>query len=383
MPLIQETGSSAISWWIGSALGGKKYWRPPISCASTKTWAGPAPQQLHLRVGLRLRAREPVAVEVEAVVVLAPRRLAPVRVLRRHDHGDDVVVELADVAVGARGELVEDLQLGVGAALLVAVDVARQPHDRGRVAQAVVAPAAALAQRDEALADAAQLGRAHVLARGDDRDLERPAGPGGADVEGDDAVGRRVDRLHVADDLLARDRLRLADAEREAEHGLRAWARRGRRSAVVGQARSASRAAPARRPARSRLPPAPRPPLRPRSLRTNLPIAPPPLAGAGNLSADRAHASRRSNSAHAPPRKSASQPATTSAATAGERPAAVSGRWPIEIASPAAHRHVLERVALPRLRQEAAEERRHEDHGQHGDDRRRGAAQRDPERERR
>ncbi|SCF09272.1 Helix-turn-helix [Micromonospora chokoriensis] len=38
--LIQSTASPAISWWIGSAFGGKKYCRPPISCASTNTCGG-------------------------------------------------------------------------------------------------------------------------------------------------------------------------------------------------------------------------------------------------------------------------------------------------------------------------------------------------------
>ena len=57
-----------------------------------------AAQQFDLAVGLRLGAGEPVAVQVEAVLVLPPRRVAAVRVLGRHDDGDEVVVALRDLA---------------------------------------------------------------------------------------------------------------------------------------------------------------------------------------------------------------------------------------------------------------------------------------------
>ena len=92
---------------------------------------------LELAVGLRLRPGEPVAVHVEAVQVPPGLLLATVRVLGRQDDDEGVGQDVVDDAVLARGQLVEGVERGVRAALLVAVDVARDPQDRRRVGQRV------------------------------------------------------------------------------------------------------------------------------------------------------------------------------------------------------------------------------------------------------
>ena len=85
---------------------------------------------LELAVGLRLGAGEPVAVHVEAVQVAPLLELAAVRVLDRQDHDEGVVQDLPDHAVIAGGEVVQDAQGRIRAALLAAVDVAGHPQDR-------------------------------------------------------------------------------------------------------------------------------------------------------------------------------------------------------------------------------------------------------------
>ena len=86
-------------------------------------------QHLELGVGLGLGAREPVAVHVEAVGVATRVGLPAVRVLRRQYDDDRVVEDLLSRAVAAGGQLVEDAQRRVGAALLAAVDVAGDPEN--------------------------------------------------------------------------------------------------------------------------------------------------------------------------------------------------------------------------------------------------------------
>ena len=88
-------------------------------------------QQLQLPVRLGLRAREPVAVEVEVVVVAAGGRLAAIRVLRGRDHHNGVVEDLLRSAVVTVRQLVENAQVGVGTGFLVPMDVPREPENRG------------------------------------------------------------------------------------------------------------------------------------------------------------------------------------------------------------------------------------------------------------
>ena len=91
---------------------------------------------LELAVGLGLGPGEPVAVHVEAVDVAPLADLAAVGVLGRQDHDEGVGDDLVDDAVVARGELVQGMERGVGAALLAAVDVAGDPQDHRRAAAA-------------------------------------------------------------------------------------------------------------------------------------------------------------------------------------------------------------------------------------------------------
>ena len=131
---------------------------------------------LELAVGLGLRSGEPVAVHVEAVEVPALADLAAVRVLDRQDHDDRVGEDLVDDAVVAGGELVEGVERGVGAALLAAVDVGRDPQDRrgvrGQVRGFLVGRRRIL-QRREPFLDPGEVGE--VLRRPDDRVLDRRA----------------------------------------------------------------------------------------------------------------------------------------------------------------------------------------------------------------
>jgi hypothetical protein len=90
------------------------------------------PDGLQLAVRFRLGPGEPVPVHVEAVGVAAGVELAAVRVLDREDHHGRRVQDGGDHAVVAVGQLVQGLQRGVGAALLVPVHVRRDPQDLGR-----------------------------------------------------------------------------------------------------------------------------------------------------------------------------------------------------------------------------------------------------------
>ena len=178
-------------------------------------------QQLDLAVGLGLRAREPVAVHVEAVVVPARVGLAAVRVLRGQQHDQRVVEDLRRRAVGPVGQLVERAQRGVGPALLAAVHVAGDPQDRrGRARQ--------LGGRGGVRGRIAQLGdvRAHglhaeparVLGRAHDRVVERPALDRGRERARRDAVAGRINGCQVRVGLRRRH---IVVAEREAQHRLR------------------------------------------------------------------------------------------------------------------------------------------------------------------
>ncbi len=117
-------------------------------------------------------------------------------------------------------QLVEDAELGVGAALLAAVDVAHEPDDRrrlggepGRLARRGVG----VAQLRGRVADGGEAGRRHVLRPADERVAKRPSLPRRAEDAADDPRARGVDRLHVCVGLGGRHLLR---AEREPEDGL-------------------------------------------------------------------------------------------------------------------------------------------------------------------
>jgi hypothetical protein len=88
--------------------------------------------RLELAIGLRLRAGEPVPVEVEAIGVSTGVGFAPVGILDGQDHDDRLIEDLRRGAVRAVRQLPEDAQGGVGATLLAVVHVAGDPED-GRV----------------------------------------------------------------------------------------------------------------------------------------------------------------------------------------------------------------------------------------------------------
>ena len=87
-------------------------------------------KELELRVRLRLSTGEPVAVHVDVVGVAARVRLAAVWALHGDEHDDRVVEDRLGDAVGASGELVEQLERGLRAALLAPVDVGLHQQDR-------------------------------------------------------------------------------------------------------------------------------------------------------------------------------------------------------------------------------------------------------------
>jgi hypothetical protein len=177
-----------------------------------------AAQQLDLAVGLGLGAREPVAVHVEAVGVAARVRLAAVGVLDRQDHHDRRVEDPLGRAVGAVGELVEHAQRRVGAALLAAVHVARDPEDRGirggdprRVERA----RARIHQLRRARAHGGQAGARHALGPADDRIAQRPPLVRGRRHAARHAGAGPVDREQVAVGLGRGD---VAVTEVDADH---------------------------------------------------------------------------------------------------------------------------------------------------------------------
>ncbi len=179
--------------------------------------AGVLAQQLELRVRLALGPREPVAVHVEEVGVLPLLGLAAVGVLRRDDPDERVIEDLLRGAVGAVGELVEDTELGVCAALLVPVDVAHQPQDRRRLRSepgGLGGRCLRIAQARRRLADRREASGRHMLGLADERVAEVAALPGGAEDAADDPGARRVDGLHV---FVGLGSCHLLRAEREAE----------------------------------------------------------------------------------------------------------------------------------------------------------------------
>ena len=165
-------------------------------------------QHLHLAVGLGLGPREPVAVHVEAVCVAPGVGLAPVGVLRRQHDDDRVVEDLLRRAVGARGELVEHPQRGVGAALLTTVHVAGDPEDRRHRADDLACLSLGrpgVAEPSEVAADPVEPGRGHPLLLPDDGIAQRaPLDRGGEDAV-DDLRARGGDRGEIGVRLLRRD----------------------------------------------------------------------------------------------------------------------------------------------------------------------------------
>ena len=176
-----------------------------------------APQQLDLGVGLGLGAREPVAVEVEAVRVLAAVGDAAVRVLGGQDHHDRRVEHVRRGAVAPVGELVERAQGGVQAALLAAVHVAGDPQGRGR---AVDDPAhlargrVGVLQPRGGLADGGEAVGGDVAATADDRVAQWAALDRAPERGRDHAVRGVVDRREVGVGGLDRDLVLQAGAGR-------------------------------------------------------------------------------------------------------------------------------------------------------------------------
>ena len=88
--------------------------------------------QRQLALGLHLRAHQVVLVQVEREPVPAEPDLTAVGVLRRDDHDQGAFQDVGHAAVVPVGELVQQLERGVGAALLAAVQVPRDPQDHRR-----------------------------------------------------------------------------------------------------------------------------------------------------------------------------------------------------------------------------------------------------------
>ncbi len=178
-----------------------------------------APEQLHAGVGLRLRAHVGVAVQVEAVDVATLIERPAVGVLYRQEDHDRVAQHVADHAVLAVGELVERLQRGVGAALFAAVDVRRDPQDRGRARRELGhlgVGRARVADLRGRRTDRGQAGRGHVLGPADDRVANRASLPRRSQRVGDHARAGRGDRVEVSVGLLHRHLA--VDADVEPEH---------------------------------------------------------------------------------------------------------------------------------------------------------------------
>ncbi len=154
--------------------------------------------------GLGVDPQDPVAVEVEVIVIAPPPRpvagvqerlvvdvrsggamlgdllqeaLPAVRVHHRVDQYDDVLEQLDDRGVEARRQVINECQGAVRARRFVAVDRVGQPGgDRQRVEQALglgVVETARIGQPAHAVLDLVQA--RHVLRRGDDHVVERAA----------------------------------------------------------------------------------------------------------------------------------------------------------------------------------------------------------------
>ena len=202
--------------------------------------------ELDLGVGLGLGAREPVAVHVEPVGVLAPLRLAPVRVLDGDDDDDRVVEDPRRCAVAPVGEVVEDAQRRVGAALLAPVHVRGDPENRGGAGgerRSRPGRRCRIHERSRVRLDGCEPRRADVLRLPDDRVRERPALDRVPEDPGDDA---RAGGVHRGDVLVGLRRGHLLGAEVEAEdviscRHLAAEGRRRERVAGRGSADGARR----------------------------------------------------------------------------------------------------------------------------------------------
>jgi hypothetical protein len=96
------------------------------------------PKRFDLAVGLGLRSREPVPVQVESVGVLPRVGFPTVWILDRQYHDDRVVEDLPGRAVGAGGEPVQDAERGIRSARLVPMDIGRNPQNRRRRSREVV-----------------------------------------------------------------------------------------------------------------------------------------------------------------------------------------------------------------------------------------------------
>ena len=197
----------------------------------------PAVPERHPPPALPERRREPVAVEVEEVVVRPPLRprlvvlpvlrvghghgappavgpvdeaVAPVRVEERVEQHDDLAEHGLDLALGG-GEVVEVDERGLGPRRLVPVDGVPLVHDGRHPGDLGVGDRLGrLAQPDVLGLDLAQ--PRQVLRRRHDR-VDEPAALVRRPVEPEhDARRRRRDGLDVADDLLG-PRVPLADRE--------------------------------------------------------------------------------------------------------------------------------------------------------------------------
>ena len=200
------------------------------------------PHELHARVGLGLGACEHVAIEVEPVGVAAGVGLATVGVLTGDDQDDHPLQQCLDHAVVAVRQLVEDPQLGVGAALLGTVDVADHPADRGGAGGELGhlrGGRAGIADLEVGLADGLEAGRRHVRGLAHDGVVERAPLHRGPVAALDDPVAGLGGRLHVRDGLGARDLAVHPDADAQhrgrAGRGAHEHLLRGERIAPTGR----------------------------------------------------------------------------------------------------------------------------------------------------
>ncbi len=179
-------------------------------------------QQFEFAVGLRLGAREPVAVQVEAEFVLPPQRVPAVRILGRQNDRDQVVVAFLDLAGEAGRQLVERFEGRVGAARLAAVHIAGDPDDGRLPGGDPAGPGGRqrprIPQAADLVGDIVQVG----LPLGDHGVVQRLAEDAPAHRAGDHAIGGPVHRAQVVADLGVGDDPLLARAERETEERLRA-----------------------------------------------------------------------------------------------------------------------------------------------------------------
>jgi hypothetical protein len=181
-----------------------------------------APHELHFGVGLRLRPREHVPVEVEPVGVSPRVRLAPVGVLDGDDEHHGVVEDPIDDAIVPIGELEEDPQRSVGPALLVTVHIGDDPRDGGRRGGELIDPfdrRLGVADLDRRAPDGGEPRSRHVVGPAHDRVAKGTPLDRGAVGSGGDAVRGGGDRVDV-EGRLPRRHLP-SHAQREAQHAPR------------------------------------------------------------------------------------------------------------------------------------------------------------------